>query len=209
MGQHDPLHVGERAAERAQLGPQVAPVAGQARVDDRDPLVGVDQVHRDEVVADAGEVGAEGGPARVTMQAVADRVGVRAPSLYKRVRDRDALLALAATAAAEDLAARLATSGDTFAGIARTYRAFAHAHPERFRLIVGGPADPDVLARVAEPVLRVAEDSVGSDRALDAARLVTAWATGFLTMELAGAFRLGGDVDEAFEYGLERLTAAL
>jgi hypothetical protein len=28
-------------------------------------------------------------------------------------------------------------------------------------------------------------------------------------MELAGAFRLSGDVDAAFEYGLERLTAAL
>jgi hypothetical protein len=28
-------------------------------------------------------------------------------------------------------------------------------------------------------------------------------------MELAGAFRLGGDVDAAFDYGLTRLTAAL
>lgn len=50
---------------------------------------------------------------------------------------------------------------------------------------------------------------VGDDDALDAARLFTAWATGFLQMELAGAFRLGGDVDDAFDYGLDRLIHGL
>jgi hypothetical protein len=50
---------------------------------------------------------------------------------------------------------------------------------------------------------------VGDEHALDAARLFTAWATGFLHMELAGAFRLGGDVDDAFDYGLRRIIAGL
>ncbi|UYO97661.1 hypothetical protein OED01_02760 [Microbacterium sp. M28] len=44
---------------------------------------------------------------------------------------------------------------------------------------------------------------------MEAARLFTAWATGFLQMELSGAFRLGGDVDRAFGYGLERIIAGL
>ena len=48
-----------------------------------------------------------------------------------------------------------------------------------------------------------------SDSALDAARTVTAWATGFIGMELAGAFRLGGDIDRAYEFGITRLAAAL
>ncbi len=47
------------------------------------------------------------------------------------------------------------------------------------------------------------------ERALDAARLFTAWATGFLNMELAGSFRMGGDVDEAFEFGLATIQAGL
>ena len=38
---------------------------------------------------------------------------------------------------------------------------------------------------------------------------MTAWANGFLTMELTGAFRLGPDLDRAFEYGLEFLARAL
>jgi hypothetical protein len=28
-------------------------------------------------------------------------------------------------------------------------------------------------------------------------------------MELAGAFQLGGDLDEAFDFGIDRLAAAL
>ena len=58
-------------------------------------------------------------------------------------------------------------------------------------------------------MLRVARQLVGSAEALEAARLVTAWATGFISMELAGAFRLDGDLETAFEYGVARLTAAL
>jgi hypothetical protein len=38
---------------------------------------------------------------------------------------------------------------------------------------------------------------------------VTAWANGFIGMELAGAFRLGGDVDRAFEYGIAHLVEAI
>lgn len=163
----------------------------------------------EDIVAAARALLEAGGPARVTMQAVAERVGVRAPSLYKRVRDREALLALVGAAVADDLRERLEGSGDGIGGLARAYRGFAHEQPEGFRFVLAGTTDPAVLARVSEPVLRIARAAVGEEHALDAARLVTAWATGFLTMELAGAFRLGGDIDAAFEYGLERLTAAL
>lgn len=163
-------------------------------------------------IVDAGrELLEAGGPPGLTMQAVAARVGVRAPSLYKRVRDRDALLQLVATATADDLADRVEAADDTVAGLARTFRAFAHDRPEGFRLLLSaGPvADPASLTRASAPVLRVAGGLAGPDHTLEAARLVTAWVTGFVTMELAGAFRFEGDLDRAFEFGLERLTAAL
>lgn len=149
-----------------------------------------------------------GGPAKVTMQAVADRVGVRAPSLYKRVRDRDALLRLVAEDGVADLGGRLAASDQSLPGLARAYRSFAHARPEAFRLMYSIEGSDEALRRASEPVLRAARAAVGEERALEEARLLTAWATGFVSMELAGAFRLGGDVDEAFEYGLQRLAAA-
>jgi len=159
-------------------------------------------------IVDAGRDLLElGGPSKVTMQAVADRVGVRAPSLYKRVRDRDALLQLIADATVDDLGARLAASDGALAELARTYRAFAKRHPEGFRLMYAVSGSADALRRASEPVLAAARDAVGAEHALDEARLLVAWATGFINMELAGAFRLGGDVDAAFAYGLARIEA--
>ncbi|MCK2024574.1 WHG domain-containing protein [Microbacterium sp. kSW2-24] len=170
------------------------------------------------IVAAGRAILEESGPASLTMQAVATRVGVRAPSLYKRVRDRDALLTAVAEAAIDELGSRLADSGaatDTdnsgtdLTKLAEVYRAFAHEHPESFRLMFTASAPVDALHRASEPVLRAAAALVGEADALDAARLFTAWATGFLQMELSGAFRLGGDVGQAFDYGLRRLLAGL
>jgi AcrR family transcriptional regulator len=154
------------------------------------------------------------------MQAVADRVGVRAPSLYKRVRSRADLVGLVARDTARDLGERLdavAPSGDPrrdLGELARTFRAFAHARPAGFRLILGwGPdtqrPERDDQLRASAAMLRVAAELAGPDHALEAARLVTAWANGFVSMELGGAFNLGGDIERAYEFGIARLTDAL
>lgn len=161
-------------------------------------------------IVDAGRrILESAGPAKLTMQAVAARVGVRAPSLYKRVRDRDALLTLITAASADDLAQRLEASDGSLDALARVYRAFAQRNPEAFRLMFTVDGAADSMARASRPVLRAAGALVGEGSALDAARLVTAWATGFVNMELSGAFRFDGDLDRAFDYGLERLIAGL
>ena len=162
-----------------------------------------------EAIVAAGRAALEdGGPEHVTMNAVADRVGVRAPSLYKHVRDREALLGMVAAATLEELRERM-EGQDSLAGLAHTCRSFARDYPEGFRLIQTRTAAAEDLARASEPVLAAARKAVGDADALEAARFMTAWLTGFITMELAGAFRLGGDLDKAFEYGIERVAAAL
>ncbi len=70
-------------------------------------------------------------------------------------------------------------------------------------------ASPESITRSASAVLVVTAELAGPDDALNAARTVTAWTTGFIGMELAGGFRLGGDVDQAYEYGIARIAAAL
>src|SRR5262245_21282094 len=158
------------------------------------------------------------GLAGLTMQAVADAVGVRAPSLYKRVRDRAALVRLIADDLAAELADRLdeaATTGDAerdLRAVVAAFRTFAHANPAAYPLLFdprrGGPS-PDTLERSSAAVIRVATDLAGKRRALPAAGTVVAWADGFVSMELAGAFQLGGEVEEAWEYGVRLLGEAL
>ena len=173
----------------------------------------------EKIIVVAREILESRGYAGLTMQAVAERVGVRAPSLYKRVRNRNDLVRIVTEATIQDLAGQLhavpvtADSRRDFTELARTFRAFAHARPTAYRLILGwGPVtvspDLDLLAHVSAPLLRVAADLAGPEHALDAARTLTAWTTGFITMELAGAFNLGGDVEGAFNYGITHLASA-
>jgi AcrR family transcriptional regulator len=156
----------------------------------------------------------------LTMQAIAARVGVRAPSLYKRVRNRNDLLRLVANDAAAELTRDLdgaATTGDArrdLRALATAFRAFAHRYPGAYSLLFArlpdeARADPEWSVKASAPVIAATERLAGTDQALEAARTVVAWANGFIAMELAGAFRLGGDVGRAFDYGIDHLAAAI
>lgn len=194
-----------------------------------------ERTSRDAILAAGREILEADGLGGLTMQAVADRVGVRAPSLYKRVRNRGELVRSIAAATVAELGARLEAAGGAdergvatapgaaggtraapladVARLAGTMRAFAHERPEAYRLLFASGEESGLeveeLRAASAPLLAVAAELAGPEHALDAARTLTAWVTGFIGMELAGAFRLGGDVDRAFEYGVERIGAAL
>jgi AcrR family transcriptional regulator len=172
--------------------------------------------------AAAREVLERDGREGLTLQAVATTLGVRAPSLYKHVRDRDDLVRIVAEDVARDLGDRvdaaIATArGDALAAaraLAAAARRYAHERPYGYALVFGPlpesqRADRAALDRGSAAILEVARRLAGEAHALEAARTLTAWMHGFTSMELAGAFRLGGDVEEAWEYGLARLVAGL
>ena len=156
----------------------------------------------------------------LTMQRVAAAVGVRAPSLYKRVDGRRELVRLIAPTPRRTCRERSrprqppAIRNGTWSRIATAFRAFAHAHPEAYALLFrrlpeGWNPDVDLGSPGFAALFRTVEAISGEERRLEAARTVVAWANGFVGMELAGAFRLGGDVDRAFAYGAERIAAAI
>ena len=175
------------------------------------------QTSTEAIVAAGRRLLEERGADALTMRDVADAVGVRAPSLYKRVRDRSDLFRLILEDVADELTEALdavATAADPAANLramTAAYRRFAHANPVAYALMYAPqtlPGDTERSERSSATLLRVVEELAGPQQALLAARMLVAWANGFITMELAGAFRLGGDVDEAWTYGLNRLLTA-
>ena len=154
----------------------------------------------------------------LTMRDVADAVGVRAPSLYKRVRGRADLFRLILEDVTDELTSVLdaaATSGDPVTDVramTAAYRRFAHANPVTYTLMFAPQAMPGATARSVRSsatFLNVVAELAGPRHALPAARTIVAWAHGFITMELAGAFRLGGDVEQAWDFGLDCLLTAI
>ena len=156
----------------------------------------------------------------LTLQDVARVVGVRAPSLYKRIDGRADLVRRISNQVAAELAGAIdaaAGSGDPRADLramVRAARAFALAHPRAYGLLFAPlpdewRTDPEVNAAISATILRVAGRVADPDEAVEAARTIVAWLHGFVSMELAGAFRLGGDLDAAFDYGIDRILEGL
>jgi len=177
-----------------------------------------DKTSRAAIVAAGRELVERDGVAGLTMAAVAQRVGVQPPSLYKRVRDREELLSLVVAASIDDLTERMAAQRqpdprERLISLAGVVRDFAHERPVGFALVFGAhgapPPDSEAVRRSVSPLLDAVAELTGPEHALDGARMVTAWATGYLTLERTDRLRLGGDIDAAWTWGLNRIVAAL
>lgn len=174
----------------------------------------------DAIVAAARRILEADGLPAVTMRSVAEAVGVKGPSLYKRVPDRAALLRAVSDSVVADLARTIGQATETddpradLRAVAIEYRAFVSRNPNGYRLLfadlpTGANADPAALASLGQPIVRAMGRLAGESVALEGARTMVAWAHGFLTMELAGAFRLGGDLDAAYAFGIESILVGV
>lgn len=176
------------------------------------------QTSTEAIVAAGRRLLEERGTDALTMRDVADAVGVRAPSLYKRVSGRSDLIRLILEDVADDLTSALdaaASSGDPVTDLramAAAYRVFAHSNPIAYTLMYSPHTVPGATERAmrsSATLLRVVAELAGQEQALPAARTITAWANGFITMELGGFFRLGGDLEQAWDFGLDRILSAV
>ncbi|GAA4570317.1 TetR-like C-terminal domain-containing protein [Micromonospora coerulea] len=169
------------------------------------------------VVREAARIADEVGLERLTLAAVASRLGVALPSLYKHVRGADALNqklgALAIAELADEMTAAAAgrAGRDALRAVAAAWRDYARRHPGRYPAAqqVPAPDDPEHVAagRQALDAIYAILRGYGltGDDAVDAARTFRSAVHGFVTLEAAGGFGMPRGVDRSYE----QLVAAL
>jgi AcrR family transcriptional regulator len=164
-----------------------------------------------EKVVDA--LGLEG----LTLAVLAERLGVRQPSLYKHIDGVAGLRRAIAVRAAREITEALGRAtvgrsrGDAIVAMADAHRQWALAHPARYPLSQLAPTPGDEEhEKVAGEYLRMLGAVLsgfgltGAD-AVDAVRGIRSVVHGFVSLETAGAYAMPYDVDRSFR----RLIAAL
>jgi AcrR family transcriptional regulator len=151
------------------------------------------------VIADAAALADEAGFDAVNLSVLARRLGVRAPSLYSHVRDRDALLDGVTELALGELSARIAAAiagragRDALDGLASAHRAYAQESPGRWQALQRPAGDTVVRSAAARQVVTLFKAvlrgySLPPDQEVHAIRVLGSTVNGYLTLERNGGF---------------------
>lgn len=168
-----------------------------------------------EIVASALALLEEQGAEALTMRGLAERLGIRAPSLYKHLASKADLETAVIAVGFEDLAATLEAAASQAGGrgaaggmgllgrLGAAYREFALGRPHLYRLMNERALDRERLPagledRAAAPLVA----AVGGDS--DLARAAWAFAHGMVMLELNERFPPGADVAAAWRVGVAR-----
>ncbi|HEX3834049.1 MAG TPA: TetR-like C-terminal domain-containing protein [Solirubrobacteraceae bacterium] len=186
------------------------------------PRVGLDA---EAVVAAAAELADAEGLHELTLARLAERLGVRSPSLYAHVGGLADLRTRLAARGARELTAALqaAAAGraraDALHAVADAYRAYAHAHPGTYAATQRAPGtEPDAasgefataaadLVGVLVAVLRGYE--LHDDDAIHGVRMVRAALHGFVSLEREGGFAMPIDLKESYRRLVQTLDHGL
>jgi AcrR family transcriptional regulator len=185
------------------------------------PLVPRAGLNTGRVVAEAAVLADEVGLDQLTLAALATRLGVRQPSLYKHVASLDALQRLISMRGKAELADVLGRAAigrardDALIAMAHAWRAWALEHPGRYQAAERGapPGDVDheaVARRTVEVVTAVMHGyGLDGDDAIDAVRAYRAALHGFVSLEANYGFAFPASVDRSFDRLVHALIRAL
>jgi AcrR family transcriptional regulator len=175
------------------------------------------------IVTEAGAALAdEVGFAQLSMGLVAERLGVKTPSLYKHVTSQADLVHRIAVQAANELADNIrdATQGragsEAFTAGAQAMRRYVKDHPGRYAAgnaaRPAGPEDPltAALDRVlASWAAMLHGYRIDPGQEIHALRMLRTMLHGFATLEAAGGFRIDAAVEDSFTWLIDFVDRGL
>jgi len=169
------------------------------------------QTDRKTIVETASGLIEQGGVENLSLSKLASQLGIKAPSLYRHIASKEALLQAVIELTylrlfdAYDIALASADEEpvDQLIKLSQAHREFAHANPNTYMLAYSTPdpefpADPDMLLERAITIQQIMMQISGEENSLKALRGVLALIHGFISLELNGQFRRGGDLSETF-----------
>jgi len=167
----------------------------------------------EQIVQSAAALADEIGFATLTMGVVAEKLDMRAPSLYKHVLGLDDLQHRIATLAMVELGDELrdALQGragrDALAALLTVVRRYATEHPGRYAATVGEPfrGQDDPFLHAATRLLRsitavISGYGIPAADADHAARTLRCLLHGFASLLISDAFQWDADIDLTFEW---------
>jgi AcrR family transcriptional regulator len=167
----------------------------------------------DDVVASAARLADEVGYQGLTMGLLADRLGVRTPSLYKHVdsladvQHQVAILVMTELGEVIRDAVQGRSRRDALSALLTAARAYVTAHPGRYLATIGaeasGPDDPLLRAslRVYGSIAAVLRGYGIGDGEMDhAVRAIRSAMHGFAMLEVSRGFQWDANPDESFEW---------
>lgn len=166
------------------------------------------QITVEQIIATARQMIEAEGVDQLSLNQLSKALGVKTPSLYRYIKSRTHLLYLVVEDTIEELfnamqpaLASPGTARQRVLNIAGIYRAFAHQHPISYGLAFTNTIPELKPGQQVHLILAYQEliaEISGEDNSLVALRGLLALMHGFVMLELAGQFRRGGDLNEAY-----------
>lgn len=177
-------------------------------------------INHSAVVEAASWIADENGADSLSIASVADRLEIKAPSLYNHIQNLESLRRDVALAATLDLGERLRDAvmgrvgADALREAGTAFRSYAKDHAGLYELTAEARPNDDEYAaaslRAVEPVLAILRSfGLEWDQSVHAARLLRSALHGFVSLENHGGFGLEVNVDESFDWLLDSLAISM
>ena len=176
---------------------------------------------RDSVVEAAAIMADEVGLSSLTLSALAERLGVKQPSLYKHLDSLAGLHRSVSMLAKRELGeaisrAAVGRSGaEAIFAMSHAYRNWAVLHPGRYDVsqIPAAPGDVEDQKTMMTSIQVIADVlsayNLDGDDSIDAIRAFRSIIHGFVSLETTGGFALKADIDRSFDRLVHGFTVAL